>query len=485
MSSSASNNKVIYWINIIISLFLMFGFGRVFAPIEPLTASGMNVLGIFFGLIWAWSTLDMAWTSVIGFIALGFSGFVSTSAAFAAGFGNYANVLLVVFCTAYGAYLNETGLNKNIAYWFLTRKICVGRPWVLTAMILVASLVLGFCVSAFAAVIMLWNILYNIADMVGMDKREKYVGVMVVGIVLAVDLGIMPLPYKPVPVLIINGLNNTLGIEMNVAKFAILKASMAIPCLILFFLAIKYIFKPDVSKLKTNADIFAANRNLKMTVEQKIAAFSLVIFFFMLFFPSFAPKTNPVAAFFNTIGTTGCVALLLAILCAVPYKGKKLTDYYRVLMNGVNWNIILLLAVTIPLGNGLASADTGIMAFVSELLTPLFAEASPFKFACVFLVGGLLLTQIAHNIALANLLLPVMLTFCGDVGVNPEMMSVLLSFALAMAVASPASSPLGAMLFGNKEGVTVAECYKYTWVFVVIMIICMMGIGYPLGNIIF
>lgn len=484
MSTSSGKNSL-YWINTAISLFFMFIFGRIITPVEPLTAAGVQVLGIFIGLIWAWSTVDMAWPSIVGFIALGFSDYTTVATAFTAGFGNYATVLLVVFCMAYGAYLNDTGLNKSIAYWFLTRKICIGRPWVLTAMILIASFVLGFCVSAFAAVIMMWNIFYNICDMVGFKKTDKYVGLMVVGIVLAVDLGIMPLPYKPVPVIIINGLQNTLGIEMNIAKFAVLKTAMAVPALALFFLAIRYIFKPDVSKLHTDVDLFAQYRGVKKTTEQKIAIVSLIVFFFSMFFPGFAPKTNVIAAFLNKIGTTGCVALMIAILCAVPYKGKKLADYHNVIVKGVNWNVIILLAVTIPLGTALSSKDTGIMAWVSQLLQPVFANATPLTFALLFLVGGLLLTQIAHNIALANLLLPIMLTFGVQIGADPECLSVLLSFALAMAIASPASSPMGALLFGNTEYVSIKHCYLYTWVFVLILAVCMMCIGYPLGNILF
>ena len=133
--------------------------------------------------------------------------------------------------------------------------------------------------------------------MVGFKKTDKYVGLMVVGIVLAVDLGIMPLPYKPVPVIIINGLQNTLGIEMNIAKFAVLKTAMAVPALALFFLAIRYIFKPDVSKLHTDVDLFAQYRGVKKTTEQKIAIVSLIVFFFSRFLPGFAPKTNVIAAF--------------------------------------------------------------------------------------------------------------------------------------------------------------------------------------------
>lgn len=480
-----TQNKTLYWIKVAIFIFLLFGFGYVVPPVEPLTGLGMHVLGIFLGLLWAWSTIDMGWTSIVGIIALGLTEIMTVPESFATAFGNYGNVLLVFFCMAFGAYLNETGLNKMIAYWFLSRKICIGRPWVLTAMILVSGFVLGFCVSAFAAVIMMWNILYNIADMVGMKKTDKYLGIMIVGIVVAVDLGIMPLPYKPVPVIMFNGIYNTLGIELSVAKFAILKAAMAIASLVLFFLAIKYIFKPDVSKLSGNTDLFAEYRSMKMTGEQKIAVTSLIIFFLALFIPSFISKTNGIGLLLNQIGVTGCVALILAILCCCSYKRKKLCDIQNVICKGVNWNVILLLAVTMPLSTAMISKDTGIMAFISMKLSPLFANTSPLTFTIVFMLGSLVLTQIAHNIALANLLLPIMLTFAVEIGANPEVMTVLLSFVLAMALATPASSPLGALLFGNKDGLVVKDCYVYTWVFVVILFICTICIGYPLGNILF
>lgn len=484
MSTVSTTKNISYWIHVIISLSFMFVFGRIVPAVDPLTPVGMNVLGIFIGLIWAWSFVSMAWPSVIGFIALGFSGATQVNAAFAAGMGDYTNVLLVLFCMAYGAYLNDTGLSKTIAYWFLTRKICIGRPWVLTLMVLVAGFALGFFVSAFAAVILMWGILYSMAEVLGIDENDKYLGAMIVGVVIAVDLGIMPLPYKPVPIVCINGLSETLGITMNVAKFAVLKGSMAVIVLLLFFLAMKYVFRIDVSKLKNAGDIFDQYRGHKMSGEEKIAAVSLVVFFFMLFFPSFV-ENNIVSRVLNTIGTTGCVALMLAVLCAVPYKGKKLCNYATAIKNGVNWDVILLLAVTIPLGSALTNPDSGIMAFLRQFLTPIVSNLSPFMFALVILTFGLIMTQFAHNIALANVLIVIMLPFCEVTGANPETMTVLLSWVLALAMGSPAAAPLAALLFGNKNGLKTKDCYIYTWAFIVIVFVCTICIGYPLGNLLF
>ena len=55
----AISSKMKY-INIIIVLFLIFGF-RYIPPFSTLTPTGMHVLGIFLGVVYGWSTVDLIW----------------------------------------------------------------------------------------------------------------------------------------------------------------------------------------------------------------------------------------------------------------------------------------------------------------------------------------------------------------------------------------------------------------------------------------
>jgi len=485
MSERAKNKgTLLYIINSIISIAFMFGFGYI-EPIGSITPVGMHILGIFFGLMWGWAFVDLAWPSLLGLVALGFSGYMTMAEAFTACFGNYANVLLVFFCLVFAAYLDTTGINKNLAYWFISRKICIGRPWILTLMILVAAFVLGFTVSLFAAILMMWSIFYSICEMVGYKAGDKYVSIMIVGIIAAACLGIAPLPYKPVAAIVINGINSTLGIEMNIAKFFLVKSVMVIPTLLIYWAVARYILKPDITPLQVDRDFFAEYRNMKLNTEQKIAVIAFICFFIALFVPSFFKGDNVFLSVLSKFGTTGSIAFIIIVLCAIPYKEKRLANFNQLVKTGVNWDVIILLGVTIPIGNALSNAETGILQFTLDFFEPFLATLTPFTFVVIFMAIGLVLTQFAHNVALASIMITVLCAFSVKIGVNPETIAVLLSYVLALALGSPAGSAQSALLYGNKEWISTKDSYKYSWILIGIVFLCTIFVGYPVGNLIF
>ena len=67
--------NMIYLINSIIGIALMFGIPLI-PPIEPLTKIGMQLGGIFIGLVYLWSTVDLLWPCLLGIIALAFKDYV-------------------------------------------------------------------------------------------------------------------------------------------------------------------------------------------------------------------------------------------------------------------------------------------------------------------------------------------------------------------------------------------------------------------------
>ena len=74
MAEAKNNSKI--FIHYIIGIVLMFGF-QFLPAVEPLTPFGMNILGIFIGLAYLWSTTDGIWASMLSFIALALSGYAN------------------------------------------------------------------------------------------------------------------------------------------------------------------------------------------------------------------------------------------------------------------------------------------------------------------------------------------------------------------------------------------------------------------------
>ena len=153
------SNDLIYWFNVVLTVVLMFGIGYL-EPWGSLGQLGMKVLGIFIGLLYGWTTLGFVFPSLLGILALALSGAYDMNGVLNAGFGAAQNTVYCILIFIFAAYMDQCGLSQIIANWFISRKICVGRPYVFTLMIFLAAYVLGASISLFTAILILYAIFY-------------------------------------------------------------------------------------------------------------------------------------------------------------------------------------------------------------------------------------------------------------------------------------------------------------------------------------
>lgn len=69
---SAAPKKAVsplYLVHTAVCLIIMFGFGQL-PPFEPLTPLGMNLIGIFLGVLYGWIFIEIVWPSLLGLLAL-------------------------------------------------------------------------------------------------------------------------------------------------------------------------------------------------------------------------------------------------------------------------------------------------------------------------------------------------------------------------------------------------------------------------------
>ena len=173
----------------------MWGIGFL-SPWGSLSPLGMKVLGIFIGLLYGWTTIGFVWPSLMGVIALGLSGYQTVPQVLSAGFGAAQNTVVCFFLFVFAAYMDRIGLSHIIANWFISRKACIGKPYVLTLMIFIAAYVLGATISLFTAILLLFSIFYNMCDTLGYKKLEKYPVAVLCGIVYSAMLGFALFPFK-------------------------------------------------------------------------------------------------------------------------------------------------------------------------------------------------------------------------------------------------------------------------------------------------
>ena len=115
------------YVHIIITLFLMFGFGFL-PPFATLTPMGMRLLGTFLGVIYGYSTCEIIWPSLFAFIAYGLSGFPgSMNAGISATMGSSTVFQIITQYFTAGAIVIY-GFGKWFIRWSLSQKAFKGKP---------------------------------------------------------------------------------------------------------------------------------------------------------------------------------------------------------------------------------------------------------------------------------------------------------------------------------------------------------------------
>ena len=477
------SKSILYWINSVIVVFFMFVFGHL-SPVGMITPMGMQVLGIFLGLVWGWSLIEILWPSMMGILALGMSDYMTMTEALMKGFGDNC-VLLVFFCLMFAAYLDSAGINKIIAYWFIRRKICLGRPWVFSFMLFVGAYVLGFAVSLFAAIVLCWSLFYSICEITDIKPKDPYAVAMVIGLCYSACLGVSILAFKPIPIIVYNAMGTYLGLEVNYLKFACMSFVISFPCIIAYWAILKFFVKPDISKLADKISAITDEAGEKVTKEQKIAFVILALFFLLLFLPGILPKETALYYWLNNVSTTGIVAFFVLAVCLIKVGGKKLADFASLAKEGIVWDLILVFVAIMPVSSAMVSEETGILAQVISLADKVFVDMSAIGFTLLLVFLVALCSQVIYNVIIATVFTPIMCTYAVNFGASPESLAVLMCFAMAMALSTPAASGMAAMMYGNKKWLTQKEVFRYTSLIFVINLLSIFTIGLAAGNIIY
>ena len=202
MSAQAlTKSEKIRYINIAVVLLLMFGF-RYLPTFSTLTPTGMHVLGIFIGVVYGWSTIDLIWPSFFAVISMSFVEGYDLNSVVAGGFGS-STFWIIFFMLLYVMVFDRFGGTKFVAVWFITRKILHGKPILFNFVFLFAAMLIGM-LNGIAACILFYSILFQICDQVGYAKRSKYPVLMMFGITFVAMFGSISHSLLGTPLILAN-----------------------------------------------------------------------------------------------------------------------------------------------------------------------------------------------------------------------------------------------------------------------------------------
>ena len=207
------------------------------------------------------------------------------------------------------------------------------------------------------------------------------------------------------------------------------------------FIFMRSAFKPELVQVEGTQEYFAHELRSrgKLTAPEKWGLFfflaATLLAFTRQFYSSLLPGFSPAYAF-----------LTFAVLCfVIRHKGEPLLrwDYAQ---SHMVWGLFYLFAGGAALGEILN--QTGAAKFVADLLIP-FAGGGGFLAVVVFSLMTIVMTQITSNTAAVAIAVPITISTCRSLGLNP------IPFVYIVAVAGNC----GLMLPSSAGGPAIAAGY--------------------------
>lgn len=483
MKNQSSKKISLYALNSIIGVMILIGF-RFIPPIDPITPLGMEILGIFLGVIYLWTTVDPIWPSLLGVFALGISEYASMNQILMNFMGDPTVVQLLFMMVLIGA-LVQSGVTNHIGRWFLTRKVINGRPWVFTGMLLLGVYCLAATSSAFAPIFLFWPILYGIYKELGFKPGDKYVTLSLLSVVMTSLFGFSSAPFKDVPLILLGNYRNLTGIQLNEMSYMIMSITISLICIAALLLLMKYVLKPDVAPLKNvNVDMFNKTPLPPMNIKQKLLVVTFIVYILCMLLPGVLPKEWMITTLLDQ-NKMGLALLAVLLLCAIKIDGKAVIDYQAIKSTHVQWSTVFLIAAALTIGGAVTAEATGITPFLKQALTPLFGNRSELVFIVLLLVISLILTNVCNSSVVGMIFLPIIFTFTGVMSVASEPIVAIFIYLVLIAAITPAASPFAAILHGNKEWLDTKDIYKYTTIMSLVVLLIVIIVGIPLAKLLF
>lgn len=442
-----------------IGLFLLFGFGYIPA-IEPLSQVGMQILGIFVGLIFMWSTVDLIWPSILGIVAFGMSDYCSLPEAIASGLGNQVIWMLIMLLILAEA-IRVSGVGEIIARFIVTRKFLSGRPLLFTFVYLWGFFVSTMLLGSTAAIFLSWTIFYSIAELAGYKKGDRYCTAMIIGCILITVVGGGMLPFQGWMPALCEAYRQSSGVPINYAHFMIIGFCIGTLLSLALALSIKYVFRCDLTPLKSfDVSSIKTEGIGKMNRRQKcyLGGFLAVVLYVLI--TTLLPTSWPIVGWLNSITQPGFFGVVVAVLALVRDENGPILPFRELASTGIYWNIIFVCSAAIPIASALTSSETGVLVLFSNLLSPVFSGMPLLPFLSIVVIAVVILTNIGSNIGVAMMIIPIIMPFVSELEVNPSIFGIAIIFLANLGFVLPGSSANAPFLYSN-DWVDVKDIYKY------------------------
>lgn len=473
-------------VHTLMGLFLMFIFGHIVPPIYPITPLGMQIVGVFLGLIWLWCFVGFLWPSLFGFAAFALTDFATMGQIVSMSFGNNVVVLLLFSMILFGSP-QHVGATTYITRWFLTRKIFNHRPIVFSFVFILATYALSLAVNVTPALVLMWSVLYGVLKDLKYEKGEKFTSLMIVGTFLGAISGQATLPFSGSTLAILGTFTALSDYEIPVLPYMLMGLIMSLVVIAGYALFMKVVCKSeDLRKIAhVNSEMFSKEALAPMSLLQKANFLGMLVFVVLMLLPSFLPDGFILTQWLDSLGATGIAILLTGLMVLIRIDGKPLLDFSAVAAKSVNWDIWVMVAIALAVSNALTHESTGVVEWMISAFEPILGGHSPLMFFIIMLLFGIVATSFASAMVLSISLMPVLVVFGEQAGANLPAVTTVFVLLVHYSIILPSASVFAAMLWGNEAWISGKDVFKYGLAIVAIATVVAVAMMMPLSLVLF
>lgn len=475
MSTEVKKDHKYLHFAITLAIMLLF---RFIPPIGSITPYGMAIIGIFIGMIYGWSVDagNLIWTSLLGLFALALTDYGTAGNALAAAFGN-ESVMLMLLGMFFLGMLQDSNLTQWLSNKLLSAKFTHGRPWLLTALIVIGPALATILVNQTLVALIMFVVYQSIFEQAGYKKGDLYPAMVLMGFMVVCSVAFSLLPFRGWCLMTV-GMAMQSGVDINMGGWIISETVTLIVTCIGWMVVMFITPGCNVDRLK-NVDITKYQKELKpLNKRQKVVLFILVANIVGCIFLSFAAGDTGIRMYFGKIGVYGWVIFLIALAMiwkvdGEPVLNKKTTPSY------FYWDLILVVASAMVVAGQITDEATGITAAIGQLIAPLFGLSN---FMFLFILGMItfILTNFANNVAVTITMMTIAMAMAAQADFNLQAALMVITVYGVIGLLTPAGSVNGAMIHAH-EFTTTKSAYISGIIMIVFLTIVMALVLIPLG----
>jgi len=415
---------------ILAGLIIVIGILFQLSPPEGLSIHGYRSLLLFAGTIFLWVSgiLPMAVTALLSMALLPLAGIMKEKQVFAQ-FGNEA-VFFILGAFILAAAMTGTGLSARLARTMLARYGRTPRRLAMTVFFLAAGL--SFCMSEHAVAAMLFPVVAEIADSLGLKPgRSSYARLLFMAIAWGCIIGGIAtfLGGARAP-LAVGMLRESTGLDFTFAAWTLAAIMIVVPLLIIGFWMLVRFFPIDIEDVDQGRQ-FLNRKRLEMgkaSANELITAVIVVL------------TIGAWMIFGRQLGLANIAILATAALFAFRVVSWERIEEY------VNWGIILMYGGSIALATALEKSGAALWLVNKGLaaFTP-----SPFVIIAVISLVAIILTECISHAAVVAILMPIGLGLATRTGIDPKVMTLAIALPAGLAYCLPMGTPATAIVYGS------------------------------------